>query len=116
MCIRDRVRIKDDEAGTFGKRQRIPRTGTVSITPRAATISNRRFQPFDPVVAVDAGNDLSGYICNVAEELAGWIPTRLWRRAERIAVDVCEQTTVRSKPNRVGSDCRWCGDFAPHQH
>src|SRR5215204_873738 len=111
-----RVRIKDNETSAFGKRQRIARTGTISVTPRTATIRNRGLQTSNAIVAVDAGDDLTGNIRDVAEELAVWIPARLWRSAERVAVDVCEDATIRSKRDRIRRDCRRRRDFAPHQH
>src|SRR4029078_11175140 len=110
-----RVGIKHDQAGAFRKRQRVAGTSTVSITPRTAAIRNRGLQSFDPIVAIDAGNDLTSYIRDVTEELTRSIPARLWRVTERVARDVYFLAN-RSECDRIIDNRQWCGNLTPTEH
>src|SRR5262249_26251812 len=114
------IRIKNDQAGAFGKGERIARTGARGIAPRAAVIDYRAAEAFDSIVAVYPGRDLSRYVGHVCEEVTGWIPTRLsggieGERRGRPSHD-CPDGAVLAEPHVIWVDSRRRRNLTPNKH
>src|SRR6185369_5510774 len=108
------VRIDDHETGAFRKRESVAWSNAVAVSPRAAIIGKRALQSFNPIVAVDARNNLSGNVDNVTGVNARSIPTWLCRRTVNRTDEVSTHCTVRSEAHVVTS-CRRCSDLTKNE-